>query len=187
MPFSDKYDFEEDETVVLQPVKWDGEGHLRSDDEGKLNSGGGKGERAQWKIVKQDGNRVRLQNRKTDKFLRLRKDDDDKFVLNCNGDGEHKNGLWNVQHKKEHDEGVVKFESVKHDGKFVAVGKNGDVKVGEGGPWCKFQAWKDKDGGKKHGKGGKGGKGMKKKLGGLKKKAMKAGGKGGKGKKKNEH
>jgi len=106
---------------------------VKPGDLGKPDSQGGKGEFARF-IVELDGDKARFKSKKTGKYLRIMKDDE----INVEG-GTGPLTLFKVKG----DGNLRKLESNKFDGKYISVKKNGDVNVGNGGPWTELKFFRD--------------------------------------------
>jgi len=131
-PFSKPYFFQETKHVVLEhPL---GE-HLRVADDHSTTAdpGGQKGKLAQWEAEPSDGT-IRFKNVATGKYLRIH----DGNVDVAGEGGPFCYFKVHVVYEPNH----VKFESVKHNGSYIAVDKNG-VRVGTGGPWCEFTVYRE--------------------------------------------
>ena len=83
-----------------------------------------------------NGNRVRFKSLKSGRYLRIMGDD-----INVGGAG----GKWCVFKVHEQSKGVVKLESAELNGKYIAVRKNGNINVGQGGPRCVMKIFRQTD------------------------------------------
>jgi len=110
-------------TIRINPLK-----HSHADAEG------GVGEFARWKVHLHDhGKKIQLHSEKTGKYLRIH---DNQIDVEGVG-GEY---TFFIVHRISN--GYVKLESEKHNGKYIAVDKDG-LRVGEGGSWCRLGFFKE--------------------------------------------
>lgn len=142
--FNAPYMFKQNNTVVIQN-KGGGEFskflRVKGGDEGTLDPSGGKGNLAQWAVELIDGgSKIKLKSTKSGKYLRIFGDDN---KIDVNGGG----GKWTVF--KVHQQGkagggmAVKLESNEKDGKYLAVKKNNNVAIGNGGPWTELRFFRN--------------------------------------------
>ena len=81
--------------------------------------------------LQDNGNRCRLRQVRTKKYLRIVGGGD---VVNIGGTG----GKWTVFKIHKLGNGACKLESVEFSGKYIAVGRQNKVRVGQGGKWCRL-------------------------------------------------
>ena len=138
MPFDKPYLFKKTNTVVIEHPEGK---HLRvkPGDLDTIDTEGGKGPFAQWQADPQDnGKKVRLKSLKTGKYLRIVAGGQ---RINVAGNG----GKFTVFKVHQQSKGVVKFESNEFEGQYIAVKKNGAIKIGEGGPRCVMKIFRKTD------------------------------------------
>jgi len=105
------------------------------------NDKGATGQLARWNVTldgEQDGfHVVKLQNTKTDRYLRIF---DDGESMDVDGDG----GKWSRFKVQPTSDNSVKFESCEFEGKFVAVRPKCKVAVSAGDEFTEFSAWSNR-------------------------------------------
>jgi hypothetical protein len=138
--FTKPYEFAKTNTIVIMHKgggDWNQFLRIDPNNHEQANHAGGKGALAQMEADPQDGgSRVRIKSIKSGKYLRIMGGDKVNF-----GGGGGKFTVFKV-HKAGHGpQGgrLAKLESVEFPGKYIAVGKNNEVRVGVGGPWCDLQ------------------------------------------------
>ena len=123
--FESPYLFVKSDVVVV--LRHALEKNLRhADDKDEVDPDGGFGKKAKWiaSVRDQDGIlQVQFKNQNTDGFLRIKGD-----KIDCAGKGGK--FTWFCVHRQ--NVGIVKLESVEHEGQYLAVNKNG-IKIGKGG------------------------------------------------------
>jgi len=128
MTFELPYNFSQENTVVIYH-KLGKTLRINPEKQTKADADGGTGEFARWKVhVHDNGKKIRLQSKKSEKFLRI-------FENNIDVEGGGGEYTYFLVHRISN--GYAKLESEKHNGKFIAIDENG-VRIGEGGPWCRL-------------------------------------------------
>ena len=136
MPFEKPYLFKKTNTVIIKGPN--GKSIRVKPGDLEVAEGLGKeGQFARFEADPQDGgSKVRFKSIKSGKYLRIFKGGDE---INVAGGG----GKFTVfKVIEDGGKGKVKLESNEFPGKFVAVGKNDNVRVGGGGPRCKLEIFR---------------------------------------------
>jgi len=134
--FAAPYDFDANDVTVVLRHSLDANLRAAVQHPGEVNKDGGYGTWARWSVKTRNQNgtlEAQFKNEKTGDFLRITKD-----KVDAGGKGGPL--CWFRVHFQ--NVGYVKLESVKHEGSYVAIDKDG-VRIGKGGPWCRLNVLKE--------------------------------------------
>ncbi|ETO15182.1 hypothetical protein RFI_22182 [Reticulomyxa filosa] len=148
MSFENHYLFAQDNTVVIHSHKGGKFIRVHPDNHKKVDHGGVKGKKKQRRVsweesgpltiwhANKEGDKIAFKSDKGEGWLRITED----HKVDAAG---VKGGpqTWFKVHKIK--DGFYKFESVKHEGHYLAV-RDDEVTTGSGGPFCEFELFREK-------------------------------------------